>query len=97
MEAVIQTGGHQYPVSKGQKLKVSKLAAKVGDVVTLDVLAVLGDKPQFGAPLVDGAKVEAKVLSHGKHDKIIVSTYKRRKGFHKQKGHRQDYTEIQIL
>lgn len=101
MQAVIETGGKQYQVQKGQKLSVEKLstekvALEVGSQVEFDVLAILGDEPKFGQPLVSGAKVIAKVLNQTQGEKIDVSTYKRRKGFHKSSGHRQELTSLEI-
>jgi len=96
MEAIIQSGGRQYQVSKGQKILVNRLTAEKGSDVTFDVMALYGDKPQIGEPVVKGAKVVAKVLSHDRGDKIIVATYKRRKGYHKKHGHRQELTQLEI-
>lgn len=96
MQAVIQTGGKQYQVQKGQKLSVEKLAGEPGSNVEFDVLAILGDAPKFGQPTVSGAKVVAKLLGDERGDKVVVSTYKRRKGYHKSSGHRQDLTKIEI-
>lgn len=98
MYAVIQTGGKQHRVSEGERLKVEKLPADVGNEVSLDVLMVGGDdtQPKVGTPLVDGASVKAKVLSHGKGKKIRVFKKKRRKGYHRTLGHRQPCTELEI-
>lgn len=96
MQAVIETGGKQYQVQKGQKLSVEKIVLEPGSNVEFDVLAILGDEPKFGQPLVSGAKVTAKVLSQTQGDKVDVSTYKRRKGFHKSRGHRQELTNLEI-
>lgn len=96
MQAVIQTGGKQYTVQKGQRLFVEKLDAEVGKEVELDVLAVLGEKPLFGTPLVENAKVVTQVVNHLKDDKVVVYKYKRRKGYHKKQGHRQWLTEIEV-
>jgi large subunit ribosomal protein L21 len=98
MYAVIKTGGKQYKVAAGDKLKVELLDAEVGAEVTLDqVLAIgNGDELKVGAPLVDGAKVVATVVSHGKHDKVRIFKMRRRKHYKKSQGHRQNYTELQI-
>jgi len=98
MYAVIKTGGKQYKVAAGDKLKVELLDVEVGAEVTLDqVLAVgNGDELKVGAPLVDGAKVVATVVSHGKHDKVRIFKMRRRKHYKKSQGHRQNYTELQI-
>jgi large subunit ribosomal protein L21 len=97
MEAIIETGGKQYQVTKGLKLDVELLDAAEGTEVKFDVLACYGDKIQIGQPLVKDAHVLAKVVKHKRGEKIIVSTYKRRKGYHKTQGHRQELTEIEIV
>ncbi|MCB0317776.1 MAG: 50S ribosomal protein L21 [Bdellovibrionales bacterium] len=97
--AVIRTGGKQYTVKEGQKLRVEKLSGNVGDQVTLEeVLAIGGgDKDiQLGSPLIDGAKVTGKITSIGKDPKVIIFKKKRRKGFKKTQGHRQLKTEILV-
>ncbi|MEM9604113.1 MAG: 50S ribosomal protein L21 [Pseudomonadota bacterium] len=98
MYAVIKTGGKQYRVAEGDRLKVETLAASEGDSVELDqVLLVSGDDGvKVGAPLVDGAKVQATVLSHGRAKKIEIIKFRRRKHHRKQMGHRQNYTELKI-
>jgi large subunit ribosomal protein L21 len=98
MYAVIKTGGKQYRVAAGEKIKVEQMPADVGqDVVFEEVLAVIdGDAAKIGTPLVDGAKVTAKVLSHGRHDKVRIFKLRRRKHYQKHQGHRQNYTELQI-
>ena len=97
MYAIIETGGKQYTVEAGDKLRVEKLDAKEGDVVTFDkVLFVSGDEPKVGAPFVDGAKVEAKVLAQGKNKKVVVYKYKSKKNERKKNGHRQPYTLVEI-
>jgi large subunit ribosomal protein L21 len=96
MQAIIKTGGKQYTVKKGQKLAVEKLEAADGANVDFDVLALIGDELKIGTPLVSGAKVQAKILGQVKADKVISFKFKRRKGYHKTRGHRQKLTEIQI-
>lgn len=98
MYAVIKTGGKQYKVAAGEKIKVELLDAEVGAEVTIDqVLAVgSGDGLTVGAPLVAGATVSAKVVSHGKHDKVRIFKMRRRKHYQKRQGHRQQFTELQI-
>ncbi len=97
MYAVIKTGGKQYRVASGEKIKVEQIAADVGQEVTLDVLAVgNGGELQIGAPLVSGASVVAKVIAHGKHDKVRIFKMRRRKHYQKRQGHRQGYTELEI-
>lgn len=98
MYAVIKTGGKQYKVSAGEKLKVEQLAAEVGAQVVIDqVLAVVsGEQLAIGAPLVAGATVSATVLSHGRGDKVRIFKMRRRKHYQKRQGHRQNYTELFI-
>ena len=98
MYAVIKTGGKQYRVVTGEKLKIEQIPADVGQEITLDqVLAVgAGETIQFGQPLVAGATVSATVLSQGRHDKVKIFKLRRRKHYQKRQGHRQDYTEVLI-
>ncbi|MFT6394206.1 MAG: large subunit ribosomal protein L21, partial [Methylophilaceae bacterium] len=98
MYAVIKTGGKQYKVAAGDYLKVEKLDGDVGSKVVIDKILMLadGDDVTIGSPLVDGAKVNATVLSHGKGDKVMIFKFSRRKHYRKTQGHRQSYTEIQI-
>ncbi len=98
MYAVIKTGGKQYRVAKGDKLKVEKLPVEAGASVDInDVLMVGdGDKVTVGTPLVDGGKVTATVVSHGRHKKIEIVKFRRRKHHQKRTGHRQDFSEIEI-
>ncbi|MFA5522154.1 MAG: 50S ribosomal protein L21 [Castellaniella sp.] len=98
MYAVIKTGGKQYRVAAGQKLKIEQIPADIGQEITLDqVLSVgEGEGVRIGTPLVDGASVTATVLAQGRHDKIKVFKMRRRKGYRRTQGHRQNYTEIRI-
>ena len=98
MYAVIKTGGKQYRVVTGEKLKIEQIPADVGQEITLDqVLAIgAGETIQFGQPLVAGATVSATVLSQGRHDKVKIFKLRRRKHYQKRQGHRQDYTEVLI-
>ena len=98
MYAVIQTGGKQYRVSSGEKLKVEQLAADVGSQITIDnVLMVAdGDKVSIGKPLLKGAKVTATVVEQGRDDRVKVFKLRRRKNSKRTQGHRQNYTEIQV-
>ncbi len=98
MYAVIKTGGKQYKVAAGDYLKVEKLDGDVGSKLVIDKILMLadGDDVTIGSPLVDGAKVNATVLSHGKGDKVMIFKFSRRKHYRKTQGHRQSYTEIQI-
>jgi large subunit ribosomal protein L21 len=98
MYAVIKTGGKQYRVSAGEKLKVEQIAAEPGQVITIDsVLAVgAGDTLAVGTPLVAGAAVKATVLAHGRADKVKMFKMRRRKHYQKRQGHRQWFTELFI-
>ena len=97
MYAVIKTGGKQYKVAQGDRLRVEKLAANVGETVTFDqVLLVGGEALKIGAPLVAGAKVEAKVVAHDREKKIIVFKFRRRKNYRRKNGHRQPFTALEI-
>jgi large subunit ribosomal protein L21 len=98
MYAVIKTGGKQYRVQSGEKLKIELIPAEVGAQVDLDQVLMVadGDSITFGRPLVDGAKVTATVLAHGRHDKVKIFKMRRRKHYQKHQGHRQGFTEVQI-
>lgn len=97
MYAVIQTGGKQYKVQKGDKIFVEKLPGNVGDAVSFDkVLLVGGEAVKVGKPLVAGAKVEAKILEHGRGEKVIIFKFRRRKNYHRKTGHRQPFTTLEI-
>ncbi|HEY8353634.1 MAG TPA: 50S ribosomal protein L21 [Methylophilaceae bacterium] len=98
MYAVIKTGGKQYRVAAGDKLRVERLASEVGSDVTFDQVLMLadGDNVTIGAPLVDGASVQARVLAHGRGEKVMIFKFRRRKHYRKTQGHRQDYTEVEI-
>src|SRR4029450_3062464 len=99
MYAVIKSGGKQYRVAAGEKLKVEQLSADVGAEVVLDqVLFVAdGENVTLGAPLVSGATVTARVVGHGRGDKVRIYKMRRRKHYRKSQGHRQNYTEIEIV
>ena len=99
MYAVIKTGGKQYKIVAGEKLKIEQIPADIGTELTIDqVLAVgAGDTIKFGAPLVEGATVSVKVMAQGRHDKVKIFKMRRRKHYQKHQGHRQNYTEIQIV
>jgi large subunit ribosomal protein L21 len=98
MYAVIKTGGKQYRVSSGEKLKVELLTAEVGAAVQFEqVLAVgEGDSVKLGAPFVSGAAVKATVVAHGRGDKVHIFKMRRRKHYKKSQGHRQSFTEVRI-
>lgn len=97
MYAVIKTGGKQVRVSEGQEIYVEKLEVEAGETFEFtEVLMLGGDKTVIGTPVVEGAKVVAKVLKHGRGPKIIVFKYKVRKNYRKKQGHRQAYTKLVI-
>ena len=98
MYAIIRSGGKQYKVSEGDSIRVELLNTEAGGNVSLDdVLSVHdGKKMIIGRPTVDGAKVEAKVVRQGRGPKIRIYKFRRRKGFARRQGHRQDYTELLI-
>ena len=99
MYAVIKTGGKQYRVSAGEKLKIEQIAAAVGQEIVLDqvLLVADGDALKIGAPLLAGAQVKARVLKHGRGEKVHIFKLNRRKHYRRSQGHRQNYTEIEIL
>ena len=102
MYAVIKTGGKQYRVAAGEKIKVEQIPAEVGAEITLDQVLMVGgvgeggESVKVGSPLVAGASVTAKVIAQGRHDKVKIFKMRRRKHYQKHQGHRQNYTEIQI-
>ncbi len=96
--AIIETGGKQYKVSAGTKLKIEKLEGAADASVVFDkvLLTAEGENVTVGKPYVAGAKVEAKILTQGRHDKVIVFKYHSKTRYRKKKGHRQDFTEIEV-
>ncbi len=98
MYAIIKTGGKQYRVAAGEKLKVEKLPGDIGSELLIDqvLLVGAGADVKVGTPLVAGASVSAKVLAHGLGDKVKIFKMRRRKHYEKNQGHRQGYTEIEI-
>ena len=98
MYAVIQTGGKQYRVSEGDTVRVEKLAADEGAAVDIEKVLMVanGEDIKVGTPYVDGGKVTAKVVSHGRGKKVNIIKFKRRKHHMKRQGHRQWYTELEI-
>ena len=98
MYAIIKTGGKQYRVSKGDALRVETLDAAVGDTIDFDQVLMVGEgeDAKVGAPLVDGAKVTAEVLEHGRGNKVHIIKFRRRKHHMKRQGHRQNYTAVRI-
>lgn len=97
MYAIIATGGKQYKVSEGDVIRVEKLGIEAGQEVVFDqVLVVSGDEMKVGNPTVAGATVTANVVKEGKAKKVIVYKYKRKTGYHKKNGHRQQFTQVKI-
>jgi large subunit ribosomal protein L21 len=100
MFAVIQTGGKQYRVAQGDRLRVEKLPGDVGSAVTFDKVLLVagadGAAPKIGMPLVAGAKVEATITAQDRDKKIIVFKFRRRKNYRRKNGHRQPFTELKI-
>ena len=98
MYAVIKTGGKQYRVAAGEKIKVEQIPADVGSEITIDQVFMVGegDAVKIDTPVVAGASVKATVVSHGRHDKIKIFKMRRRKHYQKHQGHRQNYTELRI-
>lgn len=98
MYAIIETGGKQYTVKQGDKIRVEKLAGVAGDEVTIGTVLYVndGERVVTGKPYVTGASITGKVLAQDKADKVIVFKYKRRKDSKKMKGHRQPYTELLV-
>ena len=98
MYAVIKTGGKQYRVAAGEKIKVEQIAADVGQEIVIDQVLAVGNGAELkvGTPLVSGATVKATVVAHGKHDKVRIFKMRRRKHYQRHGGHRQNYTELEI-
>jgi large subunit ribosomal protein L21 len=96
--AIIRTGGKQFRVQPGQRIKIPTLAAEPGASVEFNdvLLGADGDKVQLGVPTLSGAKVTAEILEHGRGEKIVVFKFKRRKNYSRKQGHRQGYTEVRI-
>ncbi len=98
MKAVVKTGGKQYTITEGDTLRVEKLEGQVGATINLEEVLAVGEGQdiKLGTPTVEGASVKAEILAHGRGKKVIVFKKKRRKGYKKKQGHRQDYTGIKI-
>lgn len=97
MYAVFRTGGKQYRVEKGDKVRVEKVPGGVGDAVTFDEVLLVGADPiKLGRPLVGGAKVEAKILDQALGRKLVVFKFRRRKNYRRKRGHRQPFTALEI-
>jgi large subunit ribosomal protein L21 len=99
MIAVIKTGGKQYLVSPGDKIKIEKIEKKEGEEVLFDEVLLLEEegKIQIGKPFLGDVKISGKVLKHGREDKVIVFRYKSKTRRKKKKGHRQSFTEVEII
>ena len=98
MYAVIKTGGKQYKVAAGEKIKVEQIAADVGQEIVIDQVLAVGNGADLkvGTPLVSGASVKAIVVAQGRHDKVRIFKMRRRKHYQKRQGHRQNFTELEI-
>ncbi|MFW2422242.1 MAG: 50S ribosomal protein L21 [Porticoccaceae bacterium] len=98
MYAVIKSGGKQHRVVEGETLKLEKLDAATGETIDFDQVLMVGEGAdvKIGAPLVDGGKVTAEVIAHGRADKVSIIKFRRRKHSRKQQGHRQWFTEVKI-
>jgi len=99
MYAVFKTGGKQFRAEPGTRIRIPSLDLEPGDSVTFDHVLLAGDGDEtvhVGTPTVDGASVKAEILRHGRADKVIVFKRKRRKGYRKKQGHRQNFTEIRV-
>ena len=99
MYAVIKTGGKQYRVITGETLKVEIISGDIGSAIVLDKVLMVsdGDKLSVGKPMLLGATVAATIISHGRGDKVRIFKMRRRKHYQKHQGHRQNYTELQIV
>jgi large subunit ribosomal protein L21 len=98
MYALIKTGGKQYKVAAGEKIKVERIAGEVGDSVVLDQVLAIGNGSELnvGTPMLAGASVTAKVVAQGRHPKVSIFKMRRRKHYQKRQGHRQSFTELEI-
>jgi len=97
--AIVETGGFQFRMEPGMKLNVPRISSEEGDSIKLEKILLLGDDNDevvVGTPLIENASVEAEILEHGRGKKLIVYKRKRRKGYERTQGHRQDYTRIEI-
>ena len=98
MYAAIKSGGKQHRVEEGEQLKLEKIEAATGETIEFDEVLMVGSGSdvKIGAPLVEGGKVTAEVVGHGRHEKIRIVKFNRRKHHRKEMGHRQWYTEVKI-
>ncbi|MEE4361512.1 MAG: 50S ribosomal protein L21 [Pseudomonadales bacterium] len=98
MFAVIESGGKQHRVQEGEVLRLEKLEGAAGDAITFEKVLMVGegDDVVIGAPFVEGGKVTAEVMGHGRADKVTVIKFKRRQNYHRKRGHRQHFTEVRV-
>jgi large subunit ribosomal protein L21 len=98
MFSIVEQGGFQYKVSQGDRIRVPLIDAAAESEITLDKVLMIGDaeKTTIGTPVVEGAVVKARILEHAKYRKIVILKSKRRKGYKRKNGHRQDFTKIEI-
>ncbi|MBG6247042.1 MULTISPECIES: 50S ribosomal protein L21 [Symbiopectobacterium] len=98
MYAVFQSGGKQHRVSEGQTVHVEKLGIATGEVVEFDLVLMVadGEEIKIGVPFVDGGKIKAEVVAHGRGEKVTIVKFRRRKHYRKQAGHRQWFTDVKI-
>ncbi len=98
MYAVVTTGGKQYKVEKGETLKIEKIPGEIGSQIDFDQILMVsdGDRVEIGQPLVENAVVHGHIVEQGKHKKILVFKYKRRKRYRRKQGHRQQFTAVRI-
>jgi large subunit ribosomal protein L21 len=98
MYAVIEAGGKQHRVAEGETLKLEKMEAATGDTIEFDKVLMVGagENVKIGKPVVDGSRVTAEVVAHGRHKKVKIVKFNRRKHFRKETGHRQWFTEVKI-
>ncbi|HLE34185.1 MAG TPA: 50S ribosomal protein L21 [Bacteroidota bacterium] len=99
MYAVVEIAGQQFKVAKADKIMVPKIESEIGAKLTFDKVLLLGDEKQtkIGTPYLSGSQIEAKVLGHSKDDKVLVFKKKKRKGYRVRRGHRQQFTEIEVV
>ena len=98
MYAVIESGGKQHRVVEGETLKLEKIETATGETIEFDRVLMVGagEDVKIGTPVVEGGKVTAEVVAHGRHKKVTIIKFNRRKNYRKQAGHRQWYTEVKI-
>ena len=96
MYAIIATGGKQYRVSQGDVIYIEKVNQDVDSTISFDVLMIGGEEVKVGNPVIEGAKVEGKVVAQVRGEKIVIYKYKSKKNYHRKAGHRQPYTKVEI-